>query len=300
MDSNLLTQLTAFVDSFAKQKGLPALRERLERDYPNDLYRQMIIFQRCRHNTTNEEPWEGRDEYAPAETWYPNILAEFDASGYWMDRVADFAGVSYAVMASVIESNGDLSLMELKGLTRCFGCGFGYLASPVLSIVDPSTNKGKARSRYLRDLLDRTQGRDFVHRFTAEKTLALLERGNRITYASYRVACRDAQYVCESIERERMKKQRTRSGPPPERIAGVDLSPRLKLVRERAQVRNENIRLLEIRKAVAGVHGGPDVFPDEDLKAISALAKRDMCGAIILAFLYGRKTARSGKGKICA
>lgn len=300
MDSNLLTQFTAFVDSFAKQKSLPALRERLERDYPDDLYRQMIIFQRCRHNTTDEEPWEGRDEYAPAETRYPNILAEFDASGYWMDRVADFAGVSYAVMASVMESNGDLSLMELKNLTRCFGCGFGYLASPVLSIVDPATNKGKARTRYLRDLLDSTRGRDFVHRCAVEKTLSHLERGKRITYASYRVACLEARYACDAMEREQMKRQLLRSGPLSERTADVDLATRLKLSRKRAQARDENRRLFDIRKAVANVHCGPDIFPNEDLKAIAALAERDKYGAIILAFSYGRKSTRPGKKKILA
>ena len=148
-NQDIMALAASLVNSTEKTRTLPSLRDRLKAEYPADLYRQMIVYQSHRHNIVDGELWQGRSEYEPAETRYPNILAEFDASGFWMDRIVMYAEVTPAVMAAVMEDNWELSFREMRGLSRCFGCKLDYLAAPVLATVDPSTNKGKARQLFL-------------------------------------------------------------------------------------------------------------------------------------------------------
>ncbi len=184
-----------------------------------------------------------------------------------------------------------LSLMELKGLTRCFGCGFGYLASPVLSIVDPSTNKGKARAKHLRDLLDSTRGRDFVHRFAVENALSHLERGKRITYASYRVACREAQYACDAMEREQMKRQRARRRDPLAADQVTTRQKRIEAIRDKSHTQDIQERLAVIRRLIDAAKVQRRVVSSIDLLSIAEYSKRDLYGAIALSILYGEALA---------
>ena len=80
--------MEALAASFAKRKELPSLRNRLEAEMPNRPYQLMAVYQRSRHKGEKGEDWPDKPESAPALSRYPNILAELDASGWWLDRIA--------------------------------------------------------------------------------------------------------------------------------------------------------------------------------------------------------------------
>ena len=125
--------------------------------YTDAYYRQAADYQRRRH-TYGGYPWPGKPFGAVAVTRYPNILAELEASGYWIKTFAEFAEVSPEIMASVIEDGEELTDHELQLLAwRWERRGPGYLSAPVLQIVDPDTNKGKRRMRELADLINEAE-----------------------------------------------------------------------------------------------------------------------------------------------
>ena len=312
MDNEKLNSIiTALAESVAGQKHLPELRIRLQQEFPGDIYRQMIVYQRSRHNTTESERWQGRSEYEPAVSRYPNILAELDASGWWMDRIATHAEVSPAIMAAVMENNGSLSLREMGLLRRCFGCSWKYLFAPILSMVDPSTNKGKVRIWYLKDLLRRTEGMDrFFYLNKSSNVLPNLESGKPVTYAAYRWACLNLQDVLDRQARQEAQQRRTRTGALPKRMESADeisLRSRIQQVRERDNARKLEIRLSEIQKLVASTMVQvPDGFSasTKDLLTLADFSKRDLFGSLLLAFSYGQvmgfrlNQRRSDKGQI--
>lgn len=117
-------------------------------------YQQAVDYQRRRH-TFGGYPWPGKPYGAVAVTRYPNILAELEASGYWLKTFAEFAEVSPEIMAAVIEDGEELTDHELQRLAwRWERRGSGFLSAPVLQIVAPDTNKGKRRRRELADLIN--------------------------------------------------------------------------------------------------------------------------------------------------
>ena len=170
----------------------------------NKLYQGMVRNLRSRTDCGSSEGWPGKPYLAPAMTRYPNILAEVcAANGYPnIDYPAEYAGVSREIIAAVIEDNEELSSPELWRLARRWGRGpVGYLAAPVLQIIDSRTNKGKARRRFLADLLEDTAAMvdEYTRRYV-ERVLEAMSSGNMITYAQWSDACRElrqAQYFGE-------------------------------------------------------------------------------------------------------
>lgn len=191
---------------------LSELRTRLKAEMADQPYQVMAIYQRNRHGGQSGEYWPDKPESAPAVSHYPNILAELDASGWWVDRLAHFAQASMEIMAAAMEDNGELSWQELEGLKCCFKCKLDYLISPVLSMVDPSTKKGKVRLWHLRELVRQTEGMDrFFYLTYSSEVLPALESGRSVTYAAYRWACINLQNVLDRKEREAARQQQTRT-----------------------------------------------------------------------------------------
>lgn len=149
--------------------------------------------------------WPGKSVNAPVETLYPNLVAEMGWGFPWLRLPAEFAGVSQEIMAAVLEDNEELSCLELLRLGRYLGVPVGYLAAPDMSFVDPSTNKGKARRRYLADLLKQAEGLDL---WRAELVLSSLREGRAVTYASYRCAIKE---LSDAIDRNQRAQHRPRS-----------------------------------------------------------------------------------------
>lgn len=124
--------------------------------------------------------------------------------------MADFAGVSQEIMAAVMEDDEDLSAVELFKLARYLGVRAGYLLSPELSMVDPSTNKGKARLRQLLDLMSKAKAidDDLLWWQMIERVRNDLQRGDPVTYASWCWACNNIE---DALERKRRKERKPRS-----------------------------------------------------------------------------------------
>lgn len=282
--------MEAFAASFARNSQLPSLRDRLEVEMPDQPYQLMAVYQRNRHKGVKGEDWPDRPESASALSRYPNILAELDASGWWLDRIARYANVSMEIMAAAMEDYGELSWDELKGLKRCFKCKLDYLAAPILSMVDPATNKGKVRLQRLKDLVQQTEGMDrFFYQTYSSDILPKLENGKSVTYAAYRWARNNLQDVLDGIAREESRQRHVRTvdilpAQAPDEIQ-VDLSTRLQQARKRDNARKLENRLAEIRKCVDDTR--LDTFSGEDLFALADFSQRDLYGALILAFRYG-------------
>ena len=101
-----VNEFIAAVAAMPKPDKLSALRSRLEKELADHPYQVMAIYQRRRHNEQKGEYWPNKPESTPAVSRYPNILAELDASGWWIDGLAHCAQVSMDIMAAAMEDNG--------------------------------------------------------------------------------------------------------------------------------------------------------------------------------------------------
>lgn len=288
---NTMDAMDKLVRSFAKQSHLPELRARLEEKMPDKPYQLMAVYQRNRHATQECENWVNRPDNELAVSRYPNILAELDASGFWLDRIANYAQVSMEIMSAVMENGEKLSFLELQRLARCFGCSMDYLSSPVLSMVNPATNKGKSRLRYLKNLEQQTQGMDiFLYRIHSRDVLSKMESGKPVTYAAYRWACSRLQDVLDIEVQEAARKQRVRTDTlSPTKVpanTSVNLSARLQQARKREMTRKLRRQLSEIRKYADTAKLDVPIKQD-DLLALTEFSALDLCGALLLAITYG-------------
>ena len=155
----------------------------------NTFYQRLIRYVRHR-NITAGWGWQGKAVNDKAVTRYPNILAEVDAYTGWLYLPAEFAGVSNEIMAAVMEDGEELSTREMLGLTRLYGCEYSYLSAPTLQLIDPTTNKGKARRRLLEDMFAHLHAEDVFDAWEIERVLKDMEAGKLVTYAAWRQAYR--------------------------------------------------------------------------------------------------------------
>lgn len=275
----------------------PCAKGRAPSHSPDAIF-QMIADRQClRHQAESGEGWPTFS--TPVASRYPNILAELDGSGRWLDYIARCAEVSQTIMAAVMVNNGDLKAQELCRLARSFGCKLEYLSSPELSLVDPSTNKGRARLRRLKELVEQTEGLDcFFYRIHSKDVLPVLESGQPVTYAAYRWACRNLQDVLEQRARDSARQQRIRTAELPEvKAAGPGIQ--VQIARAKEEHRKRTARLAEIRKFAAGVEAGEEYAKPVDLLALETLSARDLFSAFVLAIDYGRAIGyKAAKGEI--
>lgn len=293
---DVINEFIAAAAAISKPSKLPELRSRLEKELVDCPYQVMAVYQRRRHNAQKGEYWPDKPESAPAVSRYPNILAELDASGWWIDRLACCAQVSMEIMATAMEDNGELSWSELEGLKSCFKCKLDYLISPVLSMVDPSTNKGKERLWHLKKLVRQTEGKKrYFYDKDSKNVLPALESGTPVTYAAYRWACKNLQDVLDSEDREAARQQRIRTGEllPAKAQENVQasLGARLWLARERARIRALEARLDTMRKYADSAtirNGACDFMTAQELCDLTEFSsERGVAEALILAARYG-------------
>lgn len=88
---------------------------------------------------------------------YPNLYAEYIATGCHIDRLSESAGVTKELMKAVFAGKAELTWPELKHAYHLFFCFsdikyvYGYISSPKLSLVIPDTNKTAYRMKLLCD-----------------------------------------------------------------------------------------------------------------------------------------------------
>ena len=76
------------------------LESRAPAQSPEAIYQEIAVRQCRRHQTERGEDWPTCPP--PAASRYPNILAELDGSGRWLDHIARCAEVSQPIMAAVM------------------------------------------------------------------------------------------------------------------------------------------------------------------------------------------------------
>ena len=271
--------------------------------------REMELYQEIASRTYRRHQRSEGEElppfHSPAMSRYPNILAELDGSNWWLSRMAWYVEASKPIMAEVMVNNGRLNIKELSRLTRFFGCKRSYLLSPALSLVDPSTNKGRVRIHRLKELVKKAAGLDcFLYNLHYKSVLPTLESGQPVTYATYRWACNSLQSVLDRQEMDEATKQRIRTSGLPARPekkpdASVPLASKLKEAREKAQNRKLAARLIEITMFAADVTDGKKVYTTEDLSALKSMARLNLFDALVLAIDYGCAIGyKTAKGNI--
>lgn len=173
----------------------------------NSIYQAMIREARYDYNRGGPGNWPGKPLRAPAVSLYPNILAELQARFLFpnVELLAEFADVSPEIMAAALEDNEELSVPEMRGLARYLCVNTDYLSAPVLSMIDPATNKGKARLRQLSDLMKRADGLKVDIAWKVERTRDAMERGKPVTYASWRWAVGELQDAIDKHQRVQHK-----------------------------------------------------------------------------------------------
>ncbi len=146
---------------------------------------------------------------------YPNLLAEYRATGYALGTLCDHANVTKELMLAILNGEEEPTLAEMNRLYGLFsglggysGYSFGYLCSPVLAVVHPRSHKGITRARALYESLDRTleaAGKWGLSEYNMEllrraiKVLDELQSGHTVTYAEYRRALINANFVYKLI-----------------------------------------------------------------------------------------------------
>jgi len=169
-------------------------------------YQNIVDSIRYRENYFAE--WNGggwRGHTGSARSKYPNLAAELDARDWEIKTAVNAAHVSHEVMAGVIEDGDDLEPLEIARIAQRLGVGSPYLRAPVLSMVDPSTNKGKFKARILERLLK--QSKEYGVRLgqtgvNAWATLIEMKRGHPVTYASYAWFTRRLEEELDEYERD--------------------------------------------------------------------------------------------------
>lgn len=166
------------------------------------IYYRLLLRQRRRY-AEEGRTWPGSPP-ARAVSLYPNILAELDASGESLEKLAGYARVSPEIMAAVLEDGEELSARELRRLDYSLGTGgSGYLAAPTLQMVRPGTRRGAALFRRLDEML--TGAEDIRQSADVRDALG---GGRSITYAEYRWACRR---ILEAQKKNGKKRKRIRA-----------------------------------------------------------------------------------------
>ena len=130
--------------------------------------------------------WPGHN--GAANSKYPNLAAELNAREFELSEFSETARVSREVMAGVIEGGEALTFEEMLRIAYHIGRSDSYLFSPVLSLVNANTRKGKIRTRKLESLIEQAEGYELRMGQTgrnARKTLLRLKKGLPVTYASY-------------------------------------------------------------------------------------------------------------------
>lgn len=189
----------------------PAVRRAADGQIPVNqqeiICRRLLLNQRRRY-AENGRAWPGRQEAAGAVTKYPNLLAEMDASGKTLDKLAEYARTSQEVMAEALEGGGELNKHELRRLAHNIDrIPPGYLADRVLHLVEPETNKGKKLLRQLADTMDAAEDLPMENAQQIRSVRETLEQGKPVIYAAYRWACR---WMNDALEHRKKVKARNR------------------------------------------------------------------------------------------
>lgn len=160
-------------------------------------YQEIVNSVRAREAVFGRWPGHG----GPAFSRYPNLAAELAARGWSLETLCKAAGVSGEVMAGVIEDGDELEAIEICGIANRLGVAVGYLRSPVLAIIAPTTRKGKRRKYELMVLTIEAENH-YCPILNSWETLPKMEHGRPVTFAAWRRACWELQDQLEECPQQ--------------------------------------------------------------------------------------------------
>ena len=184
------------------------------------MYDRRLAYLSIWQRFTKRQLEHGERKAGPVKTWpqtlYPNILAELDASCWFLGTVRDHIRVSQEILWAVLEDGEQLTGWEMSKLAELFNCGAKYLRAPKLQIVYMESNKGKLRRAILGAMLQMippVPGEDYFvegERQRAVEVFKTMASGNPVTYAAWRQAVGRCEYVMEARRREAHKPRTAR------------------------------------------------------------------------------------------
>ena len=155
-----------------------------------EIYKSMIRKQHRRYAEKGKK-WPGKVEVDRAFSMYPNILAELDASGETLEKLAEYAHVTPEIMAAVLEDGEGLTKRALRRLDYNLKAGEdGYLTEHTLRVIWPKEGQGIDYFQQIEEGIRRMEGMQIENIQQIKAVLEEMKAGNPVTYAAYRWAMR--------------------------------------------------------------------------------------------------------------
>lgn len=168
--------------SAARQAFSSAASKRAPMNQREEIYRRLLLRQRRRYAESGRS-WPGKPEAAGTATLYPNLLAELDACGETLDKLAGYARVSPEILAAALDDGEELSVREIRRIAYNLGrCPERYLSDRKLQLVDPERPRGKQLARRLMAAIQAAEGLTVEHARQIGRVREALERGEPVTY----------------------------------------------------------------------------------------------------------------------
>lgn len=165
------------------------------------IYQQIFMRQRNRYIIESGGEWPGKPGTEKAMTFYPNILAELDASKKTLDELAEIARVSPEIMAAVLEDLEDLREKEFRRLSFRLGADQEYLSDTILRMVKTGNEEGDRLFIRLENMVAHAAHLEVAQLREAERIKTDLKEGKAVTYAEYRWGCQRLKAAIECYQK---------------------------------------------------------------------------------------------------
>lgn len=130
---------------------------------------------------------------------YPNLIAEYKASGYHVCTLCNHTSIDEPLMLELLQgaTEEDFTQSERDALCGLFGCEPNYLFAPSKSMLKPGKPKTMRRRAEIRALVAQVvrmpgkSGHDIETLDSAEDTLWYMVADELVPYADYRWAVKN-------------------------------------------------------------------------------------------------------------
>lgn len=153
---------------------------------------------------------------------YPNLKAEYEASGFCLKTLADSANVTVDLMQDIIDGEEEPTDKEKRGLYGLFSglrgfehYSYGYLYAPSLGTFNP--DKKRLETYILSEMISEAEndiscGFDIEKYTFAKCVLEILQNGDTIKYAYYRWAVIGLSYIINNKNTENQRRAQKHKG----------------------------------------------------------------------------------------
>lgn len=151
---------------------------------------------------------------------YPNLKAEYEASGFCIETLADSANTTVDLMQDIIDGKEELTDREKRALYGLFSgfrgfehYSYDYLYAPSIGVFNP--DKKRNEMYMLSEMVNEAKnyiscGFDLERYSFAKRVLEILQNGDTIKYAFYRWAVIGLRAIIEYKSSENQRRTRKR------------------------------------------------------------------------------------------